>query len=82
MILGAKSQTILSSGAVGWVMANLNWLFQGIQETSAAISTVLGIIILIITAVTGFFNARIKYLEYRSKKRENDREEEASRDPP
>lgn len=80
MILGHKSFAILGSGITGWFVANANLIFSFIEDSSATISTYLGLMILVITMITAFFNVRTKYFEYRKAKEEF--RQHKSRDPP
>ena len=59
-------------GIAGWLIANARIYIQNMNEISVIITSLLGIVMLIISIRTSIVKYRMKKIEYRRMKREED----------
>jgi len=63
--------TNASIGIAGWLIANARMYIQNMNEISVIITSLLGIVMLIISIRTSIVKYRMKKIEYRRMKRED-----------
>ena len=63
--------TNASIGIAGWLIANARIYIQNMNEISVIITSLLGIVMLIISIRTSIVKYRMKKIEYRRMKRED-----------